>query len=104
MNRKKNNFSLFVFSQYSDANKTATSSSHQDSEYDTASDSQSSDEADLRNRRDSGSILDNDDEIPTNRARELSCNDTVDADGDAGDDEYVGSDGMRSLFIILSLF
>lgn len=30
----------------SDANKTATSSSHQDSEYDTASDSQSSDEAD----------------------------------------------------------
>lgn len=29
----------------SDANKTATSSSHQDSEYDTASDSQSSDEA-----------------------------------------------------------
>lgn len=32
-------------------NKTATSSSHQDSEYDTASDSQSSDEADLLRKR-----------------------------------------------------
>lgn len=40
-------FSSIVSSQLcSDANKTATSSSHQDSEYDTASDSQSSDEAD----------------------------------------------------------
>lgn len=37
---------LFGRQLCSDANKTATSSSHQDSEYDTASDSQSSDEAD----------------------------------------------------------
>lgn len=35
----------------SDVNKTATSSSHQDSEYDTASDSQSSDEADPLQKR-----------------------------------------------------
>lgn len=38
----------------SDANKTATSSSHQDSEYDTASDSQSSDEADPLHKPDTG--------------------------------------------------
>lgn len=35
----------YVSQLCSDVNKTATSSSHQDSEYDTASDSQSSDEA-----------------------------------------------------------
>lgn len=87
-------FFVSLFPQYSEANKTATSSSHQDSEYDTASDSQSSDEPELRNRRDSGSILDNDDEILSNRARKLSIDDTHDADGEAGDDEYdVRTDG-----------
>lgn len=38
-------FFFLVLQLCSDVNKTATSSSHQDSEYDTASDSQSSDEA-----------------------------------------------------------
>lgn len=44
-------FFFYKYQLCSDVNKTATSSSHQDSEYDTASDSQSSDEADLLRKR-----------------------------------------------------
>lgn len=90
----------------SDANKTATSSSHQDSEYDTASDSQSSDEADPLHKPepvgDSGggtdglidlvsektSALQLSDGIESGRKISREENDThVDADGEADDDD-----------------
>lgn len=92
----------------SDANKTATSSSHQDSEYDTASDSQSSDEADpLRKSEpvgDSGggkedlidvvndktNIMQLADSIPIEPSRKISHEENdahEDADGEADDDE-----------------
>lgn len=102
----------FFLQLCSDANKTATSSSHQDSEYDTASDSQSSDEAEPLHKPvepvgDSGggdaiqedltdlvdaktSIMQLGDGIPIEESRKLSreeSDDIHDADGEADDDE-----------------
>lgn len=86
----------------SDANKTATSSSHQDSEYDTASDSQSSDEADpLQKSEPVGDLGGDNDQLnvktntvddipPIEENRKISCEENDlhdDADGEADDDE-----------------
>ncbi|XP_055317056.1 protein CASC3-like isoform X2 [Sitodiplosis mosellana] len=113
-----------TFELCSDANKTATSSSHQDSEYDTASDSQSSDEADPLHKAEpvgdsGGGDNANDglidlvsaktgnmqitDDIPIEESRKLSRKENDlndDADGEADDDEEssnrIGRRGSRS--------
>lgn len=110
-------FFSFLIQLCSDANKTATSSSHQDSEYDTASDSQSSDEADPLQKSevvgdsggggdggDGGDVGDGNeaineveaetnviiDGIPIEECRQISHEENDvhdDADGEADDDE-----------------
>lgn len=88
--------SFHVLDKQSDANKTATSSSHQDSEYDTASDSQSSDEADPL--KDPGETVESGEcheEIPIAEENQIlpqKLNDDeddadYDEDGDYDDDE-----------------
>lgn len=77
----------------SDANKTATSSSHQDSEYDTASDSQSSDEAALLPKHEPVFPSHHSDGGGQNVDDELIDADAEDADDDIDDEEGPLDDG-----------